>query len=355
LVELLVVIAIIGVLIALLLPAVQAAREAARRMSCTNNLKQFGLAFHNYHDTNNSFPAQKNGPSDKISWGNTSFYIPLMPFYEQTATFNVITEHTPPASANGTSTTVADCWKNAIGSDIYPYNQSIKMMECPSDPSFGTLSHLKMGRANYVGSIGDCTWEANKENAINDRGFFGGGRTYVGVKAAYRTMAALADGMSNTIIMSEAVTGEEAASKMVKGGIAINNTTAVVSDCAALRQPGTNYYSVNGRAGEARGHAYSRGQTFSTCFQTVLPPNSGSCESNWSDGYFSATSNHSGGVNGLLGDASVRFISETINCATAGTPGQNFNGGGNNQPKGESPFGVWGALGSINGGESTAL
>ena len=94
LVELLVVIAIIGILVALLLPAVQAAREAARRMQCTNNHKQLGLAVHNYHDTYKSLPARAGGtqgPTNLDNQGWLSAWIVLLPFYEQAPMYEQIT------------------------------------------------------------------------------------------------------------------------------------------------------------------------------------------------------------------------------------------------------------------------
>jgi len=109
---------------------------------------------------------------------------------------------------------------------------------------------------------------------------------------------------------------------------------------------------------EPRGLSWADGRPHSVGFQTILPPNSPSCNEGlanpgWSHGYYSASSNHTGGVNVSMGDGSVQFISSTINCARTGTDGQNYNGW--TQPSGASPFGVWGALGSINGGESDSI
>ncbi len=105
LIELLVVIAIIAVLIALLLPAVQQAREAARRTQCKNNLKQFGLALHNYHDTHKVFPPRQGGSganagctSTNCHRGRLSAFVMMAPFYEQTALFNQIMTRSPHSS-----------------------------------------------------------------------------------------------------------------------------------------------------------------------------------------------------------------------------------------------------------------
>src|SRR5512135_122792 len=91
LIELLVVIAVIGILVALLLPAVQAAREAARRMQCSNNLKQIGLALHNYHDANKKFPFGSRGGSSWAQTGikdGTNWRVSILPYLEQTALYS---------------------------------------------------------------------------------------------------------------------------------------------------------------------------------------------------------------------------------------------------------------------------
>ena len=123
LVELLVVIAIIGVLVGLLLPAVQAAREAARRMQCGNNMKQLGLALHNYHDANNKFPTTRRNNG----WG-FSIYYSMLPFFEQQSLFENLTANGPHPAWLGHNSAAALQNRNAIR------GVSLSVLHCPSNP-----------------------------------------------------------------------------------------------------------------------------------------------------------------------------------------------------------------------------
>ena len=148
LVELLVVIAIIGILVALLLPAVQAAREAARRMQCTNNLKQLGLAVHNYHDTYKRLPARAGGtqgPTNLDNQGWLSGWIVLLPFYEQTPMYDRITAGD---LANGIPP-----WGPPTGNAwaAWMYRPGVPM--CPSDSRRYDDTNLRLN--NYCFSSGD--------------------------------------------------------------------------------------------------------------------------------------------------------------------------------------------------------
>ena len=141
LVELLVVIAIIGILIGLLLPAVQAAREAARRMKCTNNLKQIGLAFHNYHDTYDSLPCNSTVYGSYYTYGRMSYIVPLLPFMEQQALYDWIKDTGYDQKWDGDNSTYAYESTQAgyvvgnEGDENYktPSFTQIKDILCPSD------------------------------------------------------------------------------------------------------------------------------------------------------------------------------------------------------------------------------
>ncbi|MDR0609742.1 MAG: DUF1559 domain-containing protein [Planctomycetaceae bacterium] len=357
LVELLVVIAIIGVLIALLLPAVQAAREAARRMQCSNQLKQFSIALHNYHDTNDSFPAGNSrvALSATQRWNGYSPLLMLMPFYEHAA---VYTE----------ATTGTNAGKDPSTGSGYPWNTTVTILLCPSD-SNGTVADA---RVSYVFSLGDWPDKNNDNNTatifkpVNPRGMFvrcvGPGSTDSWASVWYG-MNALSDGTSNTVVFSErAVTSNR---NTIRGAYKLNATgmnnanTDIAAGTGALAVTVQGCLDERDKKGyKTTGGAIQQADHFGTrwadgrgpsSFSTILPPNSPSCSGGGLDYdarmMVAASSYHSGGVNASLADGSVRFISETINYGTITATTTPVTGG-------ESPFGVWGALGSINGGEA---
>ncbi|MDR1269468.1 MAG: DUF1559 domain-containing protein [Planctomycetaceae bacterium] len=371
LVELLVVIAIIGVLIALLLPAVQAAREAARRMQCANNLKQFGIAMHNYHDTNGAFPAGRSGPAcycgscgGGSSYGGPNavghwpcwgalFYV--MPFAEQQPLYDIyyqyVTGTTKPITAGGTKAAGLGFhpWyagtTNALGN---LFQSPVAILHCPSDGDSKQLSTQPQKRTNYATCVGDG-WANNYYSNGVFRGMFG--------TLVWRDMSSCTDGTSNTAMISEMVIGAANPSEVVSVSTASIKQGAIRLD-AAPTNPQTcfNYKSGNDVSGTKfnmwRGNTRFSGRMVDGGgFATVLPPNSPSCagysptSDYYCSGLMSATSNHSGGVQVARIDGSVFFASETIDCGdlTAASP---------TAASGASPYGVWGALGSRNGGET---
>ena len=366
LVELLVVIAIIGILIALLLPAVQAAREAARRMQCSNNLKQISLALHTYHDANKAFPGARVGTGDAYNY--VSFHVTLLPYNEQTALYDRL---------------VGAGFPNAQSNAGNAYNATISYLACPSD---GKAKEPFSGRGNatrtsYVGSFADTIWGSD-ESAWNNRGLFSGPmyhpeRAFV---QRFRTFGSITDGSANTIAFAETVTAERS-SRDVKGGFVVglpNSAGSAIVPSELLKKVSTTdrsvYASSEAVANFTRGQHYAEGNCAITGFQTILPPNSpsgsGSSGALGNEGWYysisSVSSNHTGGINVGLVDGSVQFVSATINCgdldaslygpsASTGTTWPTASAW-DSHPEftGRSPFGVWGALGSINGKESTS-
>ena len=198
----LVVIAIIAVLIALLLPAVQSAREAARRMQCTNNLKQIGLAMHNYVSSNNSFPMggtpqygiigsspAAGGPAE---WENYSASAMMLPYLEQSAIFNAFNMMICPDTGYG----------YAQPPNITSYNTKVSAFFCPSDPYSGNLN-----LCNYAGCFGTTTYmpyyQVSNFTTLNQgdtTGIFTIWKSY--------TLQGVTDGLSNTMAFAEALTGQ---------------------------------------------------------------------------------------------------------------------------------------------------
>ncbi len=373
LVELLVVIAIIGILIALLLPAVQAAREAARRMECTNKIKQIMLANHSYHDAHGCFPSARGGWGTNAATGYINFFVWTLPFMEQSAYYDAITAANCPSPVNG----------NAA------YRQPLPGLFCPSDSNASTPATWcsSTAKSSYVGSFGDSCAPTD-ESGWSSRGFFRGS-LYIKdppneTRAPqFHSIANILDGTANTIAFSEAVTGQRESANEVHGGIGFLDSAN--TKCYVPRNTLNSVDSSDPRFYDptlsvcafVRGECFACGNPSITGFQTACPPNSpsGFCRYNdshghsgWGMGLLSATSNHSGGVNIAMVDGSVRFVSNTIDCgdldASANTTtyprsdlkwGNTIGGALGYEFYGESPYGVWGALGTVAGGETVAL
>ncbi len=338
LVELLVVIAIIGVLVGLLLPAVQAAREAARRMSCGNNMKQLGLALHNYHDTYSVFPAAATGTSSGTNHNASrlSCFVAMLPYVEQQALYDEF-------QANNGQTGVP--W-----SSTSYFNIDLPTLACPSD---GNLQDRDRGKTSYVGNKGDRTTELTSWEFERGRGLFLWNRPL--------KMANIKDGASNTLAFSEIVQSPSYGgdNREVAGGVLqgmdVHNSRPTI--CKAAVNP-TDKSRFLGTAGSGTHSSYLRGNRWAdaypvyTGFTTVLGPNSPSC-SNGSpedngNAVFSAYSWHPGGVQVTLVDGSVRFVAESVDAgnAAAADPGRTSL---------DSPFGVWGAMGTRTAGETFVL
>jgi prepilin-type N-terminal cleavage/methylation domain-containing protein/prepilin-type processing-associated H-X9-DG protein len=352
LVELLVVIAIIGILIALLLPAVQAAREAARRSQCVNNLKQLGIAHHNYHDVHNCLP-MRNGGTSSPDWsaeygdylmyqqntntGRLNALVPLLPFMEQVPMYETI-------KAGGYG---RPPWGPTAEWDWEPWNYTPAVLHCPSDagPRLFTATNRRPF-LNYALSIGDQVSGANNNTS---RGVFPSKRN--------TRFSDITDGLSNTIMMSERLKEAESAPVEITDGqyrhvIGMKMDVSGMGAGPGICRAETNgKYFTGGTHKRRFGVRWTDGQAERSCFNTVLPPNGPTCGEGANQHADTSTlvmppaSEHPGGVNGLMADGSVHFFSETIDTGNLVTDAPASN---SSNP---SPFGVWGRLGSKSGGE----
>ncbi|MEP3479793.1 MAG: DUF1559 domain-containing protein [Fuerstiella sp.] len=346
LIELLVVIAIIAILVSLLLPAVQQAREAARRTQCKNNLKQFGLALHNYHDVYNRFCSRQTGSGTTASGGmrgRMSGFTAILPFLEQKNLYEtMVSENAAP-------------WAN-----LPSLNMKLSAFMCPSDvgerqPAGGG----PRGLISYAMCSGDAIEKSVFEpeertgNTFNrpmpNRGIFGR-------MVCYR-MRDITDGTSNTIAYSERQRPNDVRGKGMPAVEAAGDETAFSPLTCAAYFGGTRYIdsAIMFTQDTSPGYRWADGSAFFNAMSTILPPNGATCligDAAWQTGgghygpgLWTATSEHTGGVQVTLADGSVRFISENIDTGNLSV----------NAPLrteiGPSPYGVWGALGTRSGGE----
>jgi prepilin-type N-terminal cleavage/methylation domain-containing protein/prepilin-type processing-associated H-X9-DG protein len=351
LIELLVVIAIIAVLIALLLPAVQSAREAARRIQCTNNLKQIGLAAHNYYSANNVFPSQSIQNTTYWAW-EPSWAAAILPMMEQMPIYNSINFSVPMLDLGGF--TGATFMENSTSGLT-----AIQSLLCPSESISHPLSYAgDWGQCNYAGNYGGPGMIASCNGVIVPSK---GDQFVSSPNLGPVSIASLTDGTTNTAMFSEHLLGPGGAldgldstykSPYVAGSnfakrclFQINSISPMpdqgVAGVAVAQQLAAACRSVPGGtipsedAGTGSSWLYTQGyDTINLSYTHFMPPNSYSCtgaESGWfgaqgnftSDGSgggwlaaSTATSNHPGGVNVGMADGSVKFIKDTISQQT---------------------------------------
>ena len=297
LVELLVVIAIIGVLVGLLLPAVQSAREAARRMQCTNNLKQIGLAMHNFHSTYQRFPPGYIWAAPTLGGNETTWLTHILNYVEQNNLVNTGSLTVDMSNAGNINETMNSGF--------------VAFMKCPSDIDVGltsTATHKYRARGNYVGNsgVGPMTEFDRVLQPARPLGVF-----YLN---SLIRIGDITDGSSNTIIVSE-IRKVVTASEGTAGG-----------DCrGVMHYPEGSTFQFNRPPNslvpdELRSLYCTNTNPNVPCIGTFTTFNPRRL-------IMTARSSHTGGVNASLGDGSVRFVSNSIDLLT------------------------WQALSSPNGGE----
>lgn len=379
LLELMVVLAIIGVMLAMLIPAVQSARESARRMRCQSNLKQTVLGLHNYHSAHDRLPMHGGGTRIEISrplgsGGNElgnhfmlSFLVGLLPFIDQQVLWEQISH---PMVSDQRFSTIGNMWP-AMGpfpaEKVYrPWATNINTYQCPSQPE-----PLVRGGTNYAACLGDSIdqtewgdwhyagptplWRSDRLQRVNTscRGLW--------VKRRFCRFASVQDGLSNTLILGEIrqnlgmhfITEEPA----LWNGETPGGTWTSATTCEKHIDPSRPRYWKPLTQTEppnegCRGASYALAIPTATSFNTINRPNGPVCLSMHiqSPGHLPPSSHHAGGVNVAMADGAIRFITDGIDTGNPQASSIYLSAVGPPEST-ASPYGVWGAMGTRESGD----
>ncbi|MGI9472768.1 MAG: DUF1559 domain-containing protein [Rubripirellula sp.] len=384
------VVAAIG--IALLMPALSAGREAARRASCKNHLEQIGLAMHNYHSAFDMLPMHGTGPTHEFNDDccsaamqpgkyphapaftrhQLSYLVGLLPFCEQQELWETISE--PGTDAMGNH------WP-AFGPAPYtaiyqPWNTDVSLFRCPSDPHSGLPS---LGRTNYACCVGDSMWRTDNASWSYFKGSkwrYGGSNQFrrQQVEASVRgpfvprrimRFEDVKDGLANTIFVAEIATHAGDRDFRTSGSVHNGRGNVLTNpkhceDAGQIDSERPTFWSEGQNqpkltnAMTMRGSRWADFRPMFTQFNTILPPNSEIClrGSYGQDGVVPASSRHPEGVHVLMGDGAVIFITDYIESGDTHGPvvyrRNNVDQNGVGDP---SPYGLWGALGTRSSDE----
>lgn len=304
LIELLVVIAIIGILIALLLPAVQAAREAMRRAQCANNLKQLALAVHSYHDANNAIPP--TGVASVVTGNNFSMKARLLPYIEQSNAYNALNMSFGDGQASNTTVNTLQ----------------VSAILCPSDSNVPDPTRSYHSYPNNLG-----TWKYNRGGAMDGPAYL------LGDTSGARTisMATVTDGLSSTAVFSEFVRGDGLSSaddtrQVYSNGIpeaprALDQLSADCEAATTKRFARKGFEWLDHDCGQGGGYSHVRTPNKKACVDLDSDTPHGTDHT-----LIGASSKHPGGVNVALLDGSVRFLKDGIAARTWAALGTHASG-----------------------------
>jgi prepilin-type processing-associated H-X9-DG protein len=329
-------------------------------MSCTNNLKQMGIALHNFHDTQRKLPNGSYNQCIKMerigydysgwsmgadggAWPVPPCQVVILPYLESQTIYDQLAQET--TDYNKPFHDFLDSHESGL---LKPNSYS-----CPSDAGADTI--VKPGSNYYRAGSYRTNWgdRPTTRSNVKSRGLFG-----IGEEDSFG-LEGTSDGTSNTLAFSESVVGTDNNKDKVLGGIAIVDMVIVNNIAeipfADLNARGPNNTILNPFTGgqeNRSGARWAYSQSVYSAFHTISPPNSPTCADSSPETMIavSASSYHSGGVNATMTDGSVRFFSETIDCGPTPSTVTSFAG----YTASASPRGVWGALGTRSGGESVA-